>query len=156
GARDGRSSPTSTTTGRASRRPTRLSCTGAFRRAPPPAERQASSAPAPRSRPGLGVGRQGQPWGMGETRRPSPSGSRDQPERYRHNFGRSPPLSLGVEEELLLVDEKRNLARASDAVLAAVPSRLAGRVSSEVFSEQIELKTGICHDAAQVLGELSE
>jgi glutamate---cysteine ligase / carboxylate-amine ligase len=93
---------------------------------------------------------------MGETGRPTPSDSRAGPEGYAHRFGASPPLSLGVEEELLLVDDRRDLVSASDAVLDAVPPRLAGRVSSEVFSEQIELKTGVCHDAVQVLDELRE
>jgi glutamate---cysteine ligase / carboxylate-amine ligase len=93
---------------------------------------------------------------MGETGRPIPSGSEAEGERYTHNFGSSPPLSLGVEEELLLVDENRDLEPASEAVLDAIPVPLVGRVSSEVFSEQIELKTTVCHDADQVLTELRE
>lgn len=75
---------------------------------------------------------------------------------YAHRFGASPPLSIGVEEELLLIDDDRELVSASEAVLDAVPAQLARRVSSEIFSEQIELKTGVCHDVDGVLGELRE
>src|ERR1041384_3764812 len=76
--------------------------------------------------------------------------------RYAHRFGASPPLSLGVEEELLLVDEHLDLAAASEAVLGSVPAALAKRVSSEIFTEQIELKTGVCHGPGEVLEQLSE
>jgi len=74
--------------------------------------------------------------------------------RYAHRFGASPPLSLGVEEELLLVDDRHRLVPAAEAVLDAVPGPLSDHVSSEIFSEQIELKTGVCHDVGEVLGEL--
>lgn len=86
----------------------------------------------------------------------APSGSPGARGRDAGRFGSSPPLSLGVEEELLLVDENLDLVAASDAVLAAVPARLEGRVSAEIFTEQIELKTGVCHDAGEVLAELTE
>lgn len=76
------------------------------------------------------------------------------PDCYSHRFGASPPLSLGVEEELLLVDDDLALATTSEAVLEQVPPALAGRVSSEVFTEQIELKTGVCHGPVQALQEL--
>ncbi len=62
--------------------------------------------------------------------------------------------SLGVEEELLLVDEGNALISAREEVLAAVGPRLPGRISSEIFTEQIELKTGVCHAAGEVLEEL--
>jgi carboxylate-amine ligase len=81
------------------------------------------------------------------------SQSREAPD---HRFGASPPLSLGVEEELLLVDERGELIAAAEAVLDDVPAPLAGRVSSEIFAEQIELKTGICDDAGKVHAELGE
>lgn len=76
--------------------------------------------------------------------------------RYDHKFGSSPPLSLGVEEELLLVDERHQLVAESELVLERVSGRAAGRVSTEIFAEQIELKTGICHGADDVLAELVE
>lgn len=78
------------------------------------------------------------------------------PERYAHRFGSSPPLTLGVEEELLLVDERRQLAPVSEQVLATVQGPAAGRLSSEIFAAQIELKTGVCHGADDALRELRE
>jgi carboxylate-amine ligase len=77
-------------------------------------------------------------------------------DRDGHRFGASPPLSLGVEEELLLVDERGELIATAEAVLDSVPTTLADRVSSEIFAEQIELKTGICDDAGEVCAQLEE
>ncbi len=76
--------------------------------------------------------------------------------REDHRFGASPPLSIGVEEELLLVDEERQLSPDSEKVLAALDGPVAERVSPELFAEQIELKTGICDDTAEALGQLRE
>jgi carboxylate-amine ligase len=73
-----------------------------------------------------------------------------------HRFGASPPLSLGVEEELLLVDENCALTAVSEAVLEAVEAPFAERVSAEIFAEQIELKTGICDGFEDVRRELAE
>jgi carboxylate-amine ligase len=88
--------------------------------------------------------------------RSSPSQAQSAPDRDGHRFGASPPLSLGVEEELLLVDDECELVAASDAVLDAVAAPFAERVSSEIFAEQIELKTGICDGFDEVLAELTE
>ncbi len=77
-------------------------------------------------------------------------------DRYDHKFGSSPPLSLGVEEELLLVDEQHQLVAESELVLERVSGPAAEGVSTEIFTEQIELKTGICHGADDVLAELGE
>jgi carboxylate-amine ligase len=73
-----------------------------------------------------------------------------------HRFGSSAPLSLGVEEELLLVDEGGGLIHAAEDVLESAPAPFAGRISSEIFTEQIELKTGVCNGADDVLAELEE
>jgi glutamate---cysteine ligase / carboxylate-amine ligase len=75
-------------------------------------------------------------------------------DRYDHKFGSSPPLSLGVEEELLLVDERNQLVAEGELVLERVTGPAAERISTEIFTEQIELKTGICHGADDVLAEL--
>jgi carboxylate-amine ligase len=77
-------------------------------------------------------------------------------DRHDHRFGSSPPLSLGVEEELLLVDGRRQLAAQSELVLERVSGPARERISTEIFSEQIELKTGICHGAEDVRSELRE
>jgi carboxylate-amine ligase len=74
--------------------------------------------------------------------------------RDSHRFGASPPFSLGVEEELLLVDERGELIAAAEAALDSVAAPFGMRVSSEIFAEQIELKTGVCHDAGEVHAQL--
>jgi len=78
------------------------------------------------------------------------------PDCHDHSFGNSPPLSLGVEEELLLVDDRQRLVAEGERVLERVSGPARERVSTEIFSEQIELKTGICHDPDGVLTELRE
>jgi carboxylate-amine ligase len=75
----------------------------------------------------------------------------------QHRFGDSAPLSLGVEEELLLVDGDGSLLHAAEDVLESVAGTpLAARVSAEIFTEQIELKTGICRDPGEALEQLLE
>ncbi len=71
-----------------------------------------------------------------------------------HRFGSSPAFSLGVEEELLVVDGQRQLIAVSELILDSVAEPFAERISSEIFADQIELKTGICHDADEVLADL--
>jgi glutamate---cysteine ligase / carboxylate-amine ligase len=71
-----------------------------------------------------------------------------------HRFGSSAPLSLGVEEELLLVDDAYRLRPAAEEVLAALEPAARERASTEIFATQIELKTGICGDSGQALAEL--
>lgn len=73
-----------------------------------------------------------------------------------HRFGKSAPLSIGVEEELLLVDEELRLTAAAERVLERLGPAARERVSTEIFATQIELKTGICDDAAQAAAELGE
>ena len=73
----------------------------------------------------------------------------------QHRFGASQPLSLGVEEELLLVDGDGALTAAAEDVLESLAGTpIAERVSVEIFTEQIELKTGICRDAGEVFEQL--
>ncbi|HEX6782733.1 MAG TPA: YbdK family carboxylate-amine ligase [Solirubrobacterales bacterium] len=73
-----------------------------------------------------------------------------------HRFGASPPLTLGVEEELLLVDAGCGLVAGAERVLESIDAGRRGAVSTEIFATQIELKTGICHDVAQATAELEE
>jgi carboxylate-amine ligase len=86
--------------------------------------------------------------------RPLSAAPDERPERYEHRFGASPPLSLGVEEELLLVDERLQLTAAAELVLDSVPPSVGERVSSEIFADQIELKTGVCHGVGEALEQL--
>jgi carboxylate-amine ligase len=76
--------------------------------------------------------------------------------RREHGFGSSPPLTIGVEEELLLVDADCGLVAEGEGVLERIDSGHRGSVSTEIFATQIELKTGICLDAGQAARELAE
>ena len=71
-----------------------------------------------------------------------------------HRFGASPPLTIGVEEELLLVDDERRLVAAAERVIEGLDPAAREAVSTEIFAAQIELKTGICGDAAAAATEL--
>jgi len=76
--------------------------------------------------------------------------------RPPHRFGASGPLTIGVEEELLLVDEGCGLVAAGERVLEEIGFKHRESVSTEIFATQIELKTGICLDAFQAAKELAE
>jgi glutamate---cysteine ligase / carboxylate-amine ligase len=71
-----------------------------------------------------------------------------------HRFGASPPLTIGVEEELLLVDGERRLVPDAERVIEGLGEAEREAVSTEIFAAQIELKTGICADAGVATGEL--
>src|SRR3954469_1157521 len=76
--------------------------------------------------------------------------------RPEHRFGSSGPLTIGVEGELLLVDEACGLVAAGEEVLEEIEFKRRDSVSTEIFATQIELKTGICLDAGQAGKELAE
>ncbi|HZY17227.1 MAG TPA: YbdK family carboxylate-amine ligase [Ramlibacter sp.] len=75
-------------------------------------------------------------------------------EAFRH----SEPLTLGVELELQLVNtHDYDLAPYSDEMLRLMGRlQLPGAVVPEMTSSMIEISTGVCQSAAQVLGELSQ
>src|SRR5262245_12225763 len=72
-----------------------------------------------------------------------------------HSFGSSPPLTIGVEEELLLVDAECRLLAAAEELLERIDPDRREAVSTEIFATQIELKTGVCLDAGQATAELA-
>lgn len=76
-------------------------------------------------------------------------------EGRKHKFGSSPPLTIGVEEELLLVDEGCGLLAEAEGVLERIDPGCRGAVSTEIFATQIELKTGVCLDAPRAAEELA-
>jgi carboxylate-amine ligase len=84
------------------------------------------------------------------------SKSRSEAAGHEHRFGSSTPLTIGVEEELLLVDEGCGLVAEGERVLEEIDRGHRKAVSTEIFATQIELKTGICLDAGQAVGELTE
>jgi glutamate---cysteine ligase / carboxylate-amine ligase len=71
-----------------------------------------------------------------------------------HRFGASPPLTIGVEEELLLVDGERRLVADAARVIESLDVVAREVVSTEIFAAQIELKTGICGDPVAAATEL--
>lgn len=74
-----------------------------------------------------------------------------------HRFGSSKTLSIGVEEELLLVDDECRLAADGERLIEAVSEEeVPGGVSNEIFATQIEIKTGICEDAEGATAELTD
>ena len=76
--------------------------------------------------------------------------------RQKHRFGCSAPLTIGVEEEVLLVDPDCGLVAEGEKVMDEIDPAHRKAVSTEIFATQIELKTGICHDAGQAVRELTE
>jgi carboxylate-amine ligase len=71
------------------------------------------------------------------------------------NFGSSPPFTVGVEEELFLVDPTTHeTARVTDAVLARLPRFTRGRVLGEICDGVVELVTPVCRDAAEATRHL--
>ena len=65
------------------------------------------------------------------------------------HFGESPPFSLGVEEEIMLLDPETLMpAPEVEAVVAAAAElELPGRLKTELHASVVELNTGVCADA---------
>ena len=82
---------------------------------------------------------------------------REPSERLEH-FQRSEALSLGVELELQLGNtHDYDLAPyAEDMLRLMAKTPLPGSVVPEMTSSMIEISTGICHSASEVLGQLSQ
>jgi carboxylate-amine ligase len=88
---------------------------------------------------------------IGDARKAESEGARTE-----HKFGSSAPLTIGVEEELLLIDGECGLVADGESVLEKIGAESRDRVSTEIFATQIELKTGVCMDAGQAARELAE
>jgi glutamate---cysteine ligase / carboxylate-amine ligase len=73
-----------------------------------------------------------------------------------HNFGKSDPYTLGVEEEYMLLDgETLDLVQHVEAVLAATEGHeLEQRVNPELMQSVLEIATPVCRTAADVDREL--
>ncbi|HSD28438.1 MAG TPA: YbdK family carboxylate-amine ligase [Vicinamibacteria bacterium] len=68
-----------------------------------------------------------------------------------HRFGESPAFSVGLEEELFVLDAQTlEPASAPAGVLDGV------RIKAELFTTMLELTTGICPGVAQAVEELAE
>jgi carboxylate-amine ligase len=68
-----------------------------------------------------------------------------------HRFGESPPFSVGVEEELFVLDaETLELASTPPGVLDGT------RFKAELFTSMLELNTSVCRDVGEAVAELAE
>ncbi len=69
-----------------------------------------------------------------------------------HTFGESESFSLGVEEELMIVDERSlDQVAAVDKILAGVDGlELPGALKTELFASVFETTTRVCADAEEV------
>lgn len=66
-----------------------------------------------------------------------------------------PDLTIGIEEEYLLVDkETLDLAVAPEALMEACSKELAGQVSHEFLQCQIEVGTGVCRNIGEAREDL--
>ena len=70
----------------------------------------------------------------------------------------SPRISIGIEEEYLLVDPvTRSLAsRQPPEFMARCKERLGGRVTHEFLQSQVEIGTGVCATVGEARAELIE
>jgi carboxylate-amine ligase len=73
-------------------------------------------------------------------------------------FGESAPLSLGVEEELMILDaETLEPAAAVEVLIAgAAGLDLPGMLKTELHASVVELATGICADVDEAVAALAE
>jgi glutamate---cysteine ligase / carboxylate-amine ligase len=73
-----------------------------------------------------------------------------------HQFGKSPPFTLGVEEEYMLLDpDSFDLVQHVDTVLTAVQDgEFTERIGPELMQSVIEISTPVCRTAGDVEAEL--
>jgi glutamate---cysteine ligase / carboxylate-amine ligase len=75
----------------------------------------------------------------------------------RPKFGDGEPFSLGLEEELFVVDpDDGRLRNAGPDVLEALGELERGQVKNELHRSQIELITGVCATVDEAVAELGE
>jgi carboxylate-amine ligase len=73
-----------------------------------------------------------------------------------HNFT-GPAFTIGVEEELMIVDDATgDLAQAIATILADVPDNITGAVKTELMQSVLETATTPCVDLAQAAKQLTE
>jgi glutamate---cysteine ligase / carboxylate-amine ligase len=73
-----------------------------------------------------------------------------------HRFD-GPPFTIGVEEELMLVDaETLDLGQGIEAILAGVPEDVTGHVKPELFQSVLEVATTPCTTVAETTAQLRD
>ena len=74
-----------------------------------------------------------------------------------HHFGDGQPFSLGLEEELFLVDPSSgHLRNCGEEAVREVGKLERGEISNELHRSQIELITGVCDTVEEGVAELCE
>jgi carboxylate-amine ligase len=72
-----------------------------------------------------------------------------------HRFDKGTPFTIGVEEELMLIDaETLDLAHEIEAILAGVPDHLEGQVKPELFQSVLEVATTPCANVGEAASQL--
>jgi carboxylate-amine ligase len=75
----------------------------------------------------------------------------------QQHFGEEEPFSLGLEEELFVVDpDSGRLMNVGPAAIDQLGEVERGEVKSELHRSQIELITGVCTTVDEAIGELCE
>jgi len=73
-----------------------------------------------------------------------------------HNFT-GPPFTLGVEEELMIVDARTmDLVSAIEQLMVAVPRETEGQVKPELLQSVLEISTDVCRNAGETAGQLED
>lgn len=73
------------------------------------------------------------------------------------HFGEGAPFTLGLEEELFLVDPRDGrLRNAGREVVARIGNLERGQVKNELHLSQVELITGVCSSVDEAVRELAE
>ncbi len=78
----------------------------------------------------------------------------EQVQEIEHVFGSSEPFSLGVEEELFLVDPVTGRQINASAAVQARLGPVTGTVERELHACQVELITDVCRAADEAIGAL--
>jgi carboxylate-amine ligase len=73
-----------------------------------------------------------------------------------HDFT-GPPYTLGVEEELMIVDGRTmDLVSAIEEMMVDVPPETEGQVKPELLQSVLEISTDVCRSPAEAAGQLEE
>jgi glutamate---cysteine ligase / carboxylate-amine ligase len=73
-----------------------------------------------------------------------------------HHFT-GPPYTLGVEEELMIVDGRSmELVSAVEEMIEAVPSETEGQVKPELMQSVLEIATDVCRNVGEAAGQLED
>jgi len=73
-----------------------------------------------------------------------------------HDFT-GPPYTLGVEEELMIVDGRTmDLVSAIEEIMVDIPPETEGQVKPELLQSVLEISTDVCRSPAEAAGQLEE